>query len=56
MECICAIMSGALSPILECYIDEAVKSQTFQPQIMCLSAGSPTVVFDGSVEGCLGCS
>lgn len=37
-------------------IDEAMQSQSFQPQIMCLSAGSPSLVFDDSVEGCSGCS
>lgn len=56
-------MSGAvhrhafyMSPILENYVDEAMKSQTFQLQIVCLTVGSPTLVFDDSVEGCLGCS
>lgn len=47
-------MLSKWTPVLESDTDEALQSPSFQPQIMCVSTGSPSLVFDDSVEAHLG--
>lgn len=43
-------------PLLDSDIDEAIPPQSFQPQIMCPSAGSQSLIFSDSGKKRFGCS